>query len=299
MGTAASKQYLSITNWDKYQCNDRKGRHIRLYIKDYCDKDGGDLKYSRLTALQRYVFDSICRLRGRLGRNPENDATWIARATQMLHRDRTHVAQAIHRLSTDGFLTLTNHELDFSDSETDTDTETHKGFINDQFDRDDWVRQLMEDEAEIIRSIPSELTQWVTRVRPTLASVSLAEADAVKAFTAISELLVNGAARLFGNKRGSNSSLLDYDRVWDLDEKYGAGTTEALAKKILASGVATNDLHPISVRTFVWNHLPINFSTQFHRLFSSPPFIPESFPNEHDRTRTEIHHRQRKRVDRH
>ena len=263
MATTTSKQYLSITNWDKYQCNDRKGRHIRLYVKDYCDKDGGDLKYSRLTALQRYVFDAICRLRGRLGRNPENDATWIARATQMLHRDRTHVAQAIHRLRTDGFLTLTNQQLDFSDSETDTDTDTDKGILGadrachpHEYDPDDWVSQLMEDEAEIIRSIPLELTKWVSRLQPLpKGSSPLAEDDAVKAFTTISELLANGAARLFGEKRGSTSTLLDYDRIWDLEKRYGAGTTAALANKILELGVATDDPHPISVRTFVWNHL--------------------------------------------
>jgi hypothetical protein len=259
---AASKQYLSITNWDRYQCNDRKGRHIRLYVKDYCDKDGGDIKYSKLTALQRYVFDAVCRLRGRLGRNPENDATWIARATQMLHRDRTHVAQAIHRLCTDGFLALTSQQLDSSDTDTDSDTETEKSIVGAHrasrsygYDPDDWVRQLMEDEAEIIRTIPNELTQWVTRLRPLLPRVPLAENDAAKAFHGMSELLVNGAAILLGKKRGSTSTLIDYDRIWELDEKYGAGTTETLAQKILAVGVATDDLHPISVRTFVWNHL--------------------------------------------
>ena len=126
----------------------------------------------------------------------------------------------------------------------------------DWFDPDDWVSQLMEEEAEIIRSIPLELTKWVSRLQPLpKGSSPLAEDDAVKAFTTISELLANGAARLFGEKRGSTSTLLDYDRIWDLDEKYGAGTTTALANKILELGVATDDPHPISVKTFVWNHL--------------------------------------------
>jgi hypothetical protein len=117
------KEFLAIKNWETHQCKDRKGRNIRLYIKDYCEQDG-ELRYSRLTALQRYVLDAIRRLRGRLGRNPENDATWIARAAQMLPRDRTHVAQAIHRLCIDGFLAVTNQELSLSDSDSDTDTET-------------------------------------------------------------------------------------------------------------------------------------------------------------------------------
>ena len=71
----------------------------------------------------------------------------------------------------------------------------------------------------------------------------------------MNELLVNGAALLLGEKRGSTSTLIDYDRIWDLDEKYGAGTTETLARKLLEVGVGTGDPHPVSVRTFVWTHL--------------------------------------------
>jgi hypothetical protein len=276
MVTAAGKQYLSITNWDKYQCNDRKGRNIRLYVKDYCDKDGGDIKYSRLTALQRYVFDAICRLRGRLGRNPENDPTWIARATQMLPRERTHIAQAIHRLCTDGFLSLTNQQLNLSDSDSDTDSDkSNLGadravpscvwddpdpfWHSDEAERLDphgCIREQLWEEEQIVHAIPPSLTQWTANLRPLLPRVPLSETDAAKAFHGMSELLVNGAAKLFGTARGSTSTLLDYADIYAVDEVYGSGTSEALASEIRNRGVGDdNTSFPISERVFVWGHL--------------------------------------------
>lgn len=126
-------EYLSIKNWGRYQMTDRKGRDIKLYIKDYCGKDNDDPEYSRLTTFQRYMFDAICRLRGRSGRNPQNDPTWIARALCIIPRERSHVAQAIRRLVTDGFLALTNQQVDLSDSHSHShshsETHSHMGVV--------------------------------------------------------------------------------------------------------------------------------------------------------------------------
>jgi hypothetical protein len=123
------------------------------------------------------------------------------------------------------------------------------------YDPDDSLRQLYDDEQAILHSIPPGLTQWASRLHPLLPSVPLAETDAAKAFEAMSQLLANGAAQLFATARGSTSTLIDYDVIWALDEKYGTGTTEALAREILRRGVGEGHSYPISVRTFVWNHL--------------------------------------------
>ena len=53
-------KFLAIKNWDKYQPRDTKNSP---WIRDYKDKDFGP-KYSKLTCMQRYMLDAICRLRG-------------------------------------------------------------------------------------------------------------------------------------------------------------------------------------------------------------------------------------------
>jgi hypothetical protein len=118
------------------------------------------------------------------------------------------------------------------------------------------IRQLLWEEEQIIRSIPPALTQWTANLHPLLPRVPLSETDAAKTFHGISELLVNGAAILFGTARGSHSTLLDYADIYALDEMYGAGTSETLARETLNRGVGDdNTSFPISERVFVWGHL--------------------------------------------
>lgn len=93
--------YLAIRNWDNYQTAKRGA----AWIKDYTEKEA-DLEYSRLTCFQRYVLDGLCRLRGRLGHNVPNDPKYVATALQIVPKERTHVPQAIHKLSANGFLVL-------------------------------------------------------------------------------------------------------------------------------------------------------------------------------------------------
>ncbi len=46
------------------------------------------------------------------------------------------------------------------------------------------------------------------------------------------------------------------DAIWTIDEMYGAGTSEALAREIRNRGVGdTNTVFPISERVYVWGHL--------------------------------------------
>ena len=137
-------------------------------------------------------------------------------------------------------------------------------------DPDGCIRQQIWEQEQITKAIPVGLTQWTASLHPLLPSVRLSETDAAKAFTGVSELLVNGAARLFGTKRGSTSTLLDYDVIWAIDELYGAGTSEALAQQLLSRGVGdTNTVYPISERVFVWNHLADQLLTS-----SSSPALP-------------------------
>lgn len=99
-------KYLAIKNWEKYQPKDTK---TLPWIRDYKDKEF-DPDFSRLTILQRYMLDAICRLRGRYGRNLPNDTLWICRATAVLPRERHNATTAIQQLINSGFLTLTDEE---------------------------------------------------------------------------------------------------------------------------------------------------------------------------------------------
>lgn len=116
-------RFLAIPNWKKYQATDRKKGDIRAWVKDHSNKDG-DYEYSKLTALQRYVWDAMIRLRARFGHHAHNDPTWIARATHMLPRDRAHVPDAIRTLITHGLLILTNEQVKPPESESEADTES-------------------------------------------------------------------------------------------------------------------------------------------------------------------------------
>lgn len=105
-------EYIVIKNWDKYQA-DSKG-HIRdgysPWIKDWVDKEA-DREYSDLTCLQRYLYDALRRLRGKLGKNPANDPVWIGRILSIHGRERKHIPQAIERLLELGLITLSSQPL--------------------------------------------------------------------------------------------------------------------------------------------------------------------------------------------
>lgn len=115
--------YITIPNWDKYQMKTRKGQTIRLYIKDFCDKDW-DHEYSKLGGFTRYIFDGVCRLLGRNSKNIPNDPVWVARALGVIPKERTCVSQSIRVLVSCGLLALTNEQVEFSETDTDTETNT-------------------------------------------------------------------------------------------------------------------------------------------------------------------------------
>lgn len=105
-------EYIAIKNWDKYQA-DSKG-HLRdgysPWIKDWVDKES-DREYSDLTCLQRYLYDALRRLRGKLGKNPANDPVWIGRILSIHGRERKHIPHAIKRLLELGLITLSSQPL--------------------------------------------------------------------------------------------------------------------------------------------------------------------------------------------
>jgi len=105
-------EYIAIKNWDKYQA-DSKGQLREGYspwIKDWVEKEA-DREYSGLTCLQRYVYDALRRLRGKLGKNPANDPIWIGRILSIQGRERKHIPQAIERLLELGLITLSSQPL--------------------------------------------------------------------------------------------------------------------------------------------------------------------------------------------
>lgn len=114
-------KYLAIKNWDKYQ--PRRGKSS--WVKDWTDKDA-DAGYMKLTAFQRYILDGCRRLRGRFGKNVNNDPTYIARALNMLSTERARVGNTIRTLTEQGFLVLTNQEDDSLDKNKKQDKEEEK-----------------------------------------------------------------------------------------------------------------------------------------------------------------------------
>lgn len=103
-------EYLAIKNWEKYQSS-----YASKWIKDYTEQDI-DENICRLTLFQRQVLQGIRRLRGRLGKNVPNDATYIARTMYALPTDRPHIRHAIDTLLAHEFLVLTNHQVDVQES---------------------------------------------------------------------------------------------------------------------------------------------------------------------------------------
>lgn len=102
-------EYLAIKNWEKYQPN----RGASSWVKDWTDKES-DAGYMKLTGFQRYILDGCRRLRGKFGRNLCNDPEYIARALQVIPKERHCVPQAIRVLTARGFLVVCNHELESS-----------------------------------------------------------------------------------------------------------------------------------------------------------------------------------------
>jgi hypothetical protein len=117
------------------------------------------------------------------------------------------------------------------------------------------VNRQLDEEDEIIASLAQSLTAWVANLKLlSLPRVPLAEADAVAAFTVVNDLLLCGAAWTSKPARGSFWSLLDYERIWALEETFGVGTCKALAEKV-EDLVKHDDLHRVTIQSFAWNHL--------------------------------------------
>jgi hypothetical protein len=93
-------EYIAIKNWEKYQ-TDKSGKTrdgSSVWIKDYCDKES-DYEYSQLTMGQRYLYDGLRRLRGRLGANPQFDVSWLCRKLDIGSSERCQVGKMISRLT--------------------------------------------------------------------------------------------------------------------------------------------------------------------------------------------------------
>jgi hypothetical protein len=115
---------------------------------------------------------------------------------------------------------------------------------------DDYFRWCIEREFEdAIRNILPELTDFISNLQ--FHPTSITEIDAAKAFSGVNEALFEGAGRLFANTRGSSSTCLDYEDIWRLDEGYGTGTSEALARKI-SKLIPLDDSRSHSTRRFAW-----------------------------------------------
>jgi hypothetical protein len=71
-------------------------------------------------------MDALCRLRGRLGKNIPNSPTDVARMLHACPKDRPHITHAILTLVAQGFLILSNQQIDRVDRDVDVDRDEKK-----------------------------------------------------------------------------------------------------------------------------------------------------------------------------
>lgn len=97
-------KYLAVKNWEIFQPKMRTKSPKRQWIMDYTDKEF-DADYMKLSCLQRYVLDALCRLRGRLGHDiPYDDPTWVIRLLHVSRTDAPHIPHAVRTLCARNFL---------------------------------------------------------------------------------------------------------------------------------------------------------------------------------------------------
>jgi hypothetical protein len=100
-------QYIAIKNWERFQA-DKSGKVSKEpadWIKDYTDKVA-DLEYSQLSFVERYVYDELRRLRGRLGYNPPADFPYLSRTISALSPDKPRIRPAVSRLVSHGLVSF-------------------------------------------------------------------------------------------------------------------------------------------------------------------------------------------------
>lgn len=90
---AETCKFLAIKNWDKYQ----SGKKGWGWIKDYVNQDD-DKDMAALSMFERGVLQELRRVRGRSGKNIDNDMTLIASATHAKGTDRARIGNAIATL---------------------------------------------------------------------------------------------------------------------------------------------------------------------------------------------------------
>jgi hypothetical protein len=125
-------EYIAIKNWRKYQA-DAQGKLREgpcAWIKDWVGKED-DYEYTKLTFFQRYVYDALRRVRGKLGHNPHNDPTYIARATHALPRDHAHIAHAIRTLHAQGLISLVESKDSLFDNSKEKSREEKNVDVDD------------------------------------------------------------------------------------------------------------------------------------------------------------------------
>ena len=104
-------QYLSIKNWHKYQPKLKNGNPRRDWIRLDTNRVD-DPEFLPLGFFSRGVLTGIMELKGRTGKNPPNDVTYLARAMHTIPTDRPHLRHTIDTLLTRGFLILSNQQIE-------------------------------------------------------------------------------------------------------------------------------------------------------------------------------------------
>jgi hypothetical protein len=99
-------KYLAMNDWEDYQTSIKN----REWIKDSVGQRDRS-KFASLSFFESGLLQELRRVRGRTGRNIENDITHIALATHAKGTDRPHLRHAIDTLISRRILILTNEQF--------------------------------------------------------------------------------------------------------------------------------------------------------------------------------------------
>jgi hypothetical protein len=148
------QQYLSIKNWQRFQPRLKSGKPCRDWIRlDTHLED--DSEFIKLSCLERYVLIGVWRLKGRTGRNPVNDPTYISRALQVDPKTRPHIPHALLTVISRGFLIPCNQQIE---EEFATRDETRQ----DETVRDKGQKPAPKEPAPVVRKPDAfVLPDWV------------------------------------------------------------------------------------------------------------------------------------------
>jgi hypothetical protein len=152
-------KYLAIKNWGTYQTAKKNAEWIKDYVGQNDDKD-----LASLSLFERAVLQELRRVRGRTGKNIDNDITHISSATHAKATDRSHLRHAIGTLIARRLLIPTNEQVNSLEEIRGDEKRVEKAVppkadVKPKFNLPGWIeKQTWEDYEQMRRRIGKPMT---------------------------------------------------------------------------------------------------------------------------------------------